>query len=155
MELTEFYELAPDNSAIYFWSLKIFIIALGLCLWAVICVKKSKKVVYNKFDKANSILNKILLAVFSMFSAYGFLDVSDSWFSTSGRPMSASYEYYFYSYLIDYICLALPFVCLISITLAVIFRRKGLRVLSFIVQFLPFSIFIVNNIVYSIMRSLR
>ena len=149
MELTEFYDLLPDLFTTYVLSNIIFLVMLFLCVRAIVRIKKADKVVYNKFDKLNRLLNIILALIFSLFSRSAFLEVTDSWFSSSGRPTHAPYEYYFYSFLEDFIYLALPFVCLITITLSVIFRRKGLKILSFVIQFLPFSFFVINSIVMS------
>ena len=140
MELTEFYELIPDIFITYVLSFKAFLILSGLCLWAVVCVKKSERTIYSHFDKANSMLNKVMTVIYAKWSALAFIDVADTWASSSGLPTSASYERYFFSFLDEYVLLALPFVCLISITLSAIFRQKRLRILSFVLQFLPFVI---------------
>ena len=153
MELTAFYDLLPDFFTTYCLSIMMFVIMLIICVLLVIRLRKSDKFVYNKFDEANRILNIILTAIFSRFSLSALLSVADSWGSSTGRPLYAPYEYYVYSFSKDYLRLALPFVCLITITLSVLFRRKGLRVLSFIIQFLPFSFFVINNILMSMSQN--
>ncbi len=62
-----------------------------------------------------------------------------------------------YIYLINIFCVIaflIPLLCIAGILLSIVFRRKGRSVFSFVIQFLPLVIFLLNLLLLAVAESL-
>ena len=119
----------------------LYLIGLLLCIIiaVLIGILTPKKAPYNKLDKAGFILN-ILLAVLyiplSFWTIVGVLWFGDfSFFYPKALQTMIKIG--------EIVAMALPFISALSVMLSVIFRKRGKRKLSLIIQFIPVMIVII------------
>ena len=119
-------------------------ILLVLCVIAVIIgFLTPKKENYNRADRLCFILNIVLSVLYVPMSLFGLFSLfaADSMFMYS-ETVQTIIE------LMITVGVTLPFVSVLSIVLSVIFRKKGQRVLSFVIQFVPMILFIIMVITF-------
>ena len=130
----------------------MFFIGIFLCVVVAIVIGTviPKKENYNKLDKIGFIFNIILSVLYVPMSLYGifFLFAADSMFMYSETIQK----------IIDLmitIGITLPFVSVLGIVLSVIFRKKGKRILSFTIQFIPLILFIVMVVTFELISNIQ
>ena len=109
-----------------------------------------KKDNYNKLDKIGLILNIILSILYVPISLYGIFSIffTDSMFRYSEAIQK----------IIDFmitIGITLPFLSILGIVLSVIFRKKGKRILSFTIQFVPLMLFVIMVITFELIGNIQ
>ncbi|MBQ7874881.1 MAG: hypothetical protein IJ306_06980 [Oscillospiraceae bacterium] len=114
----------------------IYVFYIFIAVAAVIAFAVPKKATYNKLDNAGLISNIILSVVYFPLSLLGFFSI----FFTDN--MSA-YSEAIQTLIIIMVCIgvAMPFVSVLSIMSSVILRKRGKRIFSFAIQFLPLILF--------------
>lgn len=94
----------------------------------------------KKIDKLGIVFNIILGIAYIPFSFFCWLSLMISEITIGAtNPL--------YLHIVDLFCIVdffIPLLCLIGIVLSVIFRAKGYSVLSFVIQFAPIIVFILN-----------
>ncbi len=130
----------------------MFFIGIFLCVIVAIVIGTviPKKENYNKLDKTGFIFNIILSVLYVPMSLYGIFSLfaADSMFMYSETIQK----------IIDLmitIGITLPFVSVLGIVLSVIFRKKGKRILSFIIQFIPLILFIVIVVTFELISNIQ
>ena len=130
----------------------MFFVGLFLCVVVAIVIGTviPKKENYNKLDKIGFIFNIILSVLYVPMSLCGifFLFAADSMFMYSETIQK----------IIDLmitIGITLPFVSVLGIVLSVIFRKKGKRILSFTIQFIPLILFIVIVVTFELISNIQ
>ena len=118
---------------------------MQICLFVI-----PKKENYNKLDKIGFIFNIILSVLYVPMSLYGIFSLfaADSMFMYSETIQK----------IIDLmitIGITLPFVSVLGIVLSVIFRKKGKRILSFTIQFIPLILFIVMVVTFELISNIQ
>jgi len=132
-----------DWYSVYIAAIIVFIILISACIIICLALKKEKQIIYTKLDKLGSIFNFVLSILYLLIAFLVILGMFDALFSTSGRPTAASFLHNIIDDFTNFILLCSPSVSVISIISSVVLRRKGKSVSSFIVQFLPFLIFLI------------
>ena len=129
----------------------MYLICFFVCvaIAVVICKAIPKKDVYGRLDRIGLICNVILSILYIPMSLYGIFSLfaADS-MSVYSEPMQRVI------YLLITVGTGLPFVSVLSIVLSVIFRKKGKRILSFIIQFIPLIIFIVMLVTFELIGNI-
>ena len=130
----------------------MFFIGIFLCVVVAIVIGTviPKKENYNKLDKIGFIFNIILSVLYVPMSLYGIFSLfaADSMFMHSETIQK----------IIDLmitIGITLPFVSVLGIVLSVIFRKKGKRILSFTIQFIPLILFIVIVVTFELISNIQ
>ena len=130
----------------------MFFIGIFLCVVVAIVIGTviPKKENYNKLDKIGFIFNIILSVLYVPMSLYGIFSLfaADSMFMYSETIQK----------IIDLmitIGITLPFVSVLGIVLSVIFRKKGKRILSFTIQFIPLILFIVMVVTFELISNIQ
>ena len=104
----------------------------------------------NEIDKAGRILNWILGAIYVPISFFSWLlQMASEGTIDATNPL--------YITLIEIFCIIsfiIPFLCIAGIIVSLILRKKGYSISSFVVQFLPLVIFILNIILLCIAESI-
>ena len=96
----------------------------------------------KKLDKLGIAFNIILGIAYIPFSFF-------CWLSLMVSEMAIDATNPLYLHIVNLFCIVdffIPLLCLIGIVLSVIFRAKGYSVLSFVIQFTPIMVFILNLI---------
>ncbi|MBO5726682.1 MAG: hypothetical protein J6S00_06445 [Clostridia bacterium] len=104
----------------------------------IIGIVVPKKAVYNKLDKAGFILNIVLSVIYVPMSFIGVFSL----FAADSMSMYSDTIQMIIEIMI-YIGITLPFMSVIDIVLSVILRKRGKRILSFVIQFIPLILFII------------
>lgn len=104
----------------------------------IIGIVVPKKAVYNKLDKAGFILNIVLSVIYVPMSFVGVFSL----FAADSMSMYSDTIQMIIEIMI-YIGITLPFMSVIDIVLSVILRKRGKRILSFVIQFIPLILFII------------
>ena len=130
----------------------MFFIGIFLCVVVAIVIGTviPKKENYNKLDKIGFIFNIILSVLYVPMSLYGIFSLfaADTMFMYSETIQK----------IIDLmitIGITLPFVSVLGIVLSVIFRKKGKRILSFTIQFIPLILFIVIVVTFELISNIQ
>ena len=130
----------------------MFFIGIFLCVVVAIVIGTviPKKENYNKLDKIGFIFNIILSVLYVPMSLCGIFSLfaADSMFMYSETIQK----------IIDLmitIGITLPFVSVLGIVLSVIFRKKGKRILSFTIQFIPLILFIVMVVTFELISNIQ
>ena len=130
----------------------MFFIGIFLCVVVSIVIGTviPKKENYNKLDKIGFIFNIILSVLYVPMSLYGIFSLfaADSMFMYSETIQK----------IIDLmitIGITLPYVSVLGIVLSVIFRKKGKRILSFTIQFIPLILFIVIVVTFELISNIQ
>ena len=130
----------------------MFFICIFPCVVAAIVIGTviPKKENYNKLDKIGFIFNIILSVLYVPMSLCGIFSLfaADSMFMYSETIQK----------IIDLmitIGITLPFVSVLGILLSVIFRKKGKRILSFTIQFIPLILFIVIVVTFELISNIQ
>ena len=94
----------------------------------------------KKLDKLGVVLNIVLGVFYLPFSFFCFLllMVSESAIGATNQ---------IYICMIDIFCFVdffIPLLCLVGIALSIWFRKKGYSIFSFVIQFLPLVVFVLN-----------
>ncbi|MBR2878006.1 MAG: hypothetical protein IKL42_05655 [Clostridia bacterium] len=118
------------------------IFAAAIILTCFIYVKKNKEMweKSSKIDKAGIITNIILFFLYIPFSNFNFLLLM-----ASEGTIGATNQLYIT--LIDIFCwitMSIPVLCIAGLILSVILRKKRKSIISFIVQFIPIMVFLLN-----------
>ena len=93
---------------------------------------------YNRLDKAGFVCNIILSILYVPISIFGIFSL----FAADSMFMYPEFIQKIIEVMIG-LGISLPFTSVISIVLSVVFRRRGKRILSFVIQFLPLILFII------------
>ncbi|MBE6632332.1 MAG: hypothetical protein E7623_06495 [Ruminococcaceae bacterium] len=130
----------------------MFFVGIFLCVVVAIVIGTvmPKKENYNKLDKIGFIFNIILSVLYVPMSLYGVFSLfaADIMFMYSETIQK----------IIDLmitIGITLPFVSVLGIVLSVIFRKKGKRILSFTIQFIPLIPFIVMVVTFELISNIQ
>lgn len=118
-----------------FFFILFFSIVIGIVI--------SKKNKYKKLDKLGIIFNIILSILYIPISLYGVFSV---FFADSMDMYSKTIQNIIYVMIT--VGVRLPFISVFSIVLSVILRKKGKRILGFIIQFIPLILFIIMIITF-------
>ena len=130
----------------------MFLIGIFLCvaIAIVIGVAMPGKENYGKLDKLGVVLNIVLSVLYvPMLSLYGIFSLfaADSMFLYS-ETIQKIIEF------MITIGVSLPFVSVFAITLSVVFRRKGRRISSFLIQFIPLLLFVVMAVTFEVISNI-
>ena len=129
----------------------MFLIGFFLCvaIAIVIGVAMPGKENYGKLDKLGVVLNIVLSVLYVPMSLYGIFSLfaADSMFLYS-ETIQKIIEF------MITIGVSLPFVSVFAITLSVVFRRKGRRVSSFLIQFIPLLLFVVMAVTFEVISNI-
>ncbi len=104
----------------------------------------------KKLDKIGTVFNIILGVSYIPLSLF-------SWLLQMASESTIDATNPLYITLIDIFCiisLIIPFLCIAGIIVSLILRKKGYSISSFVVQFLPLVIFILNIILLCIAESI-
>jgi len=104
----------------------------------------------KKLDKIGTVFNIILGASYIPLSLF-------SWLLQMASESTIDASNPLYITLIEIFCiisLIIPFLCIAGIIVSLILRKKGYSISSFVVQFLPLVIFILNIILLCIAESI-
>ncbi len=130
----------------------MFFIGIFLCVVIAVVIGTviPKKENYNKMDKIGFISNIILSILYVPISLYGIFSLfaADSMFMYSETIQK----------IIDLmitIGITLPFASVLGIVLSVVFRKKGKRILSFTIQFIPLILFIVMVVTFELISNIQ
>jgi len=104
----------------------------------------------NKLNKISRILNVVLGFFYLPLSVVSFFLTMAS----EGTIDATNTAYIQLINLFCFISFIIPFICVISVVLSVVFRKKGHSIMSIIVQFLPMIIFLINMILLSLAENL-
>ena len=130
----------------------MYLIGIFICVIVavVIGVAIPKKESYNKLDKTGIIFNIILSIIYVPISLYGIFSLfaADSMFMYSETIQKVID-------LMITIGITLPFVSVLGIMFSVVFRKKGKRILSFTIQFVPLILFIVMVVTFEFISNLQ
>ncbi len=115
-----------------------YFVGIFICVFIgiVICNNIPKKENNKELDKIGCIFNVILSILYVPMSLYGMLSI----FAADSMHMYSKSIQIIIEVMIT-IGITLPFVSVLSIVLSVVFRKKGKRVLSFIIQYIPLMLF--------------
>ena len=115
----------------------------------VIGVVIPKKENYTKLDKIGFIFNIILSILYVPMSLYGIFSLfaSDSMFMYS-ETIQKIIEF------MITIGISMPFSSVICIVLSVVFRKKGRRILSFTIQFIPLILFVIMVVTFELISNI-
>ena len=115
------------------------IIAILTVIFTVLILRGPKKNEhYSKLDRAGIVTNVILALLYIPISLIGFFSV----FAFDNPPAGAVASL---TTLVN-LGISLPIVSMLSIAFSIRFRRSGHSVLSFCVQFVPLTLFIIMEI---------
>ncbi len=130
----------------------MFFIGIFLCIViaVVIGAVMPKKENYNKLDNTGFIFNIILSVLYIPMSLYGIFSLfaADSMFMYSETIQKIIH------FMIT-IGISLPIVSVLGIVLSVILRKKGKRILSFIIQFVPLILFVVMVVAFELISNIE
>lgn len=104
----------------------------------------------KKLDKVSVVLNIILGVTYIPLSLF-------SWLLQMASESAIDATNQLYISLIEIFCVIsfiIPFLCAAGIIVSVILRKKGLSIFSFIIQFLPLVIFVLNLILFCCAESI-
>ena len=104
----------------------------------------------TKLDKPGRILNVILGIIYVPLSLF-------SWLSQMISEGTIGATNQLYIALVDIFCVIaffVPLLCAAGILISAILRRKGRYILSFVIQFLPLIIFILNLVLLGFAETL-
>lgn len=115
----------------------IFLV-LPVCVIAaiVVGVVVPKKATYNKLDKIGVVCNIVLAVLYVPMSLYGIFSLftADS-MSMYSEPVQNGIT------LLIGVGIALPFLSVAGILASVVLRKMGIRIWSFVIQFVPLILF--------------
>lgn len=104
----------------------------------------------KKIDKLSRLFNIILGVIYIPLSLFSWLLQMASESTTDAtNPLYVS--------LIEIFCIIsfiIPLLCIVGIIVSVILRKKGFSISSFVIQFLPLAIFILNLILLCFAESI-
>ena len=121
----------------------LFAILLGITAGVVVWAFASRKLATTKFDRIGFLCNVVLAVIYipmsvsSIFSLYA----ADTMFMFSENTQKH----------IDALMtvgVLMPLICVVSLALSVILRKKGAWVLSFVVQFVPLVLYLIMVIIF-------
>lgn len=127
----------------------VFIGFVCVAIAIVIGVVIPKKENYTKLDKIGFIFNIILSILYVPMSLYGIFSLfaSDSMFMYS-ETIQKIIEF------MITIGITMPFSSVICIVLSVVFRKKGRRILSFTIQFIPLILFVIMVVTFELISNI-
>ena len=130
----------------------MYFIGIVLCVIVAVVIGAviPKKENYSKLDKIGFVFNIILSVLYIPMSLYGIFSLfaSDSMFRYP-EPIQKIIG------IMITIGITLPFVSVFGIFFSVVFRKKGKRILSFIIQFVPLILFIVMVVTFEFISNLQ
>ena len=130
----------------------MFFIGILVCvaIAVVLGIVIPKKENYTKLDKIGFIFNIILSILYVPMSLYGIFSLfaADSMFMYS-KTIQKIIE------LMITIGITLPFASVLGIVLSVIFRKKGKRILGFIIQFIPLVLFVIMVVTFELISNVQ
>lgn len=129
----------------------MFLIGIFLCVVIAVVIGAAMpgKENYGKLDKLGVVLNIVLSVLYVPMSLYGIFSLfaADSMFLYS-ETIQKIIEF------MITIGVSLPFVSVFAITLSVVFRRKGRRISSFLIQFIPLLLFVVMAVTFEVISNI-
>ena len=130
----------------------MYFIGIVLCVIVAVVIGAviPKKENYSKLDKIGFVFNIILSVLYIPMSLYGIFSLfaADSMFRYP-EPIQKIIG------IMITIGITLPFVSVFGIFFSVVFRKKGKRILSFIIQFVPLILFIVMVVTFEFISNLQ
>lgn len=130
----------------------MYFIGVFICVIVAVVIGAviPKKESYNKLDKTGFIFNIILSILYVPISLYGIFSLfaADSMFMYSETIQKVID-------LMITIGITLPFVSVLGIVFSVVFRKKGKRILSFTIQFVPLILFIVMVVTFELISNVQ
>ena len=129
----------------------MFFIGIFVCvvIAVVLGIVIPKTENYTKLDKIGFIFNIILSILYVPMSLYGIFSLfaSDSMFMYS-ETIQKIIEF------MITIGITMPFSSVICIVLSVVFRKKGRRILSFTIQFIPLILFVIMVVTFELISNI-
>ncbi len=104
----------------------------------------------TKTNKIGIIFNIVLGALYLPMSLFSFLLIMAS----DGTIDATNALYINLIRVFCFICFVIPFLCVAGVVSSIILRIKGHKHLSFIIQFLPLIIFVLNLIFLAIVETI-
>ena len=130
----------------------MYFIGIVLCVIVAVVIGAviPQKENYNKLDKIGFVFNIILSVLYIPMSLYGIFSLfaADSMFMYP-EPIQKIIG------IMITIGITLPFVSVFGIFFSAVFRKKGKRILSFIIQFVPLILFIVMVVTFEFISNLQ
>ena len=130
----------------------MYFIGIVLCVIVAVVIGAviPKKENYSKLDKIGFVFNIILSVLYIPMSLYGIFSLfaADSMFRYP-EPIQKIIG------IMITIGITLPFVSVFGIFFSVVFRKKGKRIISFIIQFVPLILFIVMVVTFEFISNLQ
>lgn len=123
-------------------SVVIWIVAIAFIVYAFKQMKgcKSESLPVKPLDKVGRVFNIILSVLYVPLSLF-------SWLLAMASEATIDATNQLFITLINVFCgitMTIPLLCVVGIMWSVLLRKKGYSVISFVVQFLPLVIFILN-----------
>lgn len=130
----------------------MFFIGIFVCvvIAIVIGIVIPKKEYYTKLDKIGFIFNIILSILYVPMSLYGIFSLfaADSMFMYS-KTIQKIIE------LMITVGITLPFASVLGIVFSVVLRKKGRRILSFTIQFIPLILFAIMVVTFELISNIQ
>ena len=130
----------------------MYFIGIVLCVIVAVVIGAviPQKENYSKLDKIGFVFNIILSVLYIPMSLYGIFSLfaADSMFRYP-EPIQKIIG------IMITIGITLPFVSVFGIFFSAVFRKKGKRILSFIIQFVPLILFIVMVVTFEFISNLQ
>ena len=130
----------------------MYFIGIVLCVIVAVVIGAviPKKENYSKLDKIGFVFNIILSVLYIPMSLYGIFSLfaADSMFRYP-EPIQKIIG------IMITIGITLPFVSVFGIFFSVVFRKKGKRILSFTIQFIPLILFIVMVVTFELISNIQ
>lgn len=130
----------------------MFFIGIFVCvvIAVVLGIVIPKKENYTKLDKIGFIFNIILSVLYVPMSLFGIFSL----FSADGMFMYSETIQKVIALMIT-IAITLPFASVLGILLSIVFRKKGKRILGFIIQFIPLVLFVIMVVTFELIGNIQ
>ena len=130
----------------------MFFIGIFLCVVVAIVIGTviPKKENYNKLDKIGFIFNIILSVLYVPMSLYGTFYI----FAVDRMSLYSATIQKIIALMIK-MGVTLPYISVLGIVLSVIFRKKGKRILSFTIQFVPLILFVIMVVTFELISNVQ
>lgn len=122
----------------YLFAIIIAIIAIGT-------IKGKNKQSNNKLDEMGRIFNIVLSVLYIPLSFFSIIMGLFIWDSPLKNELDKTIRT-----IVTYVSIPMPLICITSIVLSTMLRKKRMSKLSFCMQFLPIALFILNILALTI-----
>ena len=124
----------------------IFVCVVIAVVLGIVIPKKEN----TKLDKIGFIFNIILSVLYVPMSLYGIFSL----FAADGMFMYSETIQKVIALMIT-IGITLPFASVLGILLSIVFRKKGKRILGFIIQFIPLVLFVIMVVTFELIGNIQ